>query len=160
MDNPKAPHAGERLVSARMRLEERVRRLPSDEKGNPDFSNLHRIGIEKDVTDDIRDCLASGEPREINDGFQYLSGLLEKYRLEQFGNFFVGFLVDRVRELLKHSHGGVRYHAIRTRGLQSLSNIACTRCVGQRQEANWQDGLRPRRASECGPRVEKDHDGV
>jgi hypothetical protein len=77
-----------------------------------DYDNLYRLGLDQELTSDIIASLESSVVLDITKGFYYLSGLLNKFKLDEFGPTFGSFLTKKLSELIEHPDLRVKYKAI------------------------------------------------
>lgn len=77
-----------------------------------DYHNLYRLGLDQELIDDLTACLESTVVLDITKGLYFLSGLLYKYKLDDFGSSFKSFLIRRIGELIDHSDLRVKYRTI------------------------------------------------
>jgi hypothetical protein len=80
------------------RLYSRVKILFPDKPVS--LSNIHFIGIDKFLINDIKACMESENPIDISKGLFFLMGILEKYTFEDLGTEFNKFLVEKIPTLI------------------------------------------------------------
>jgi hypothetical protein len=87
-------------------------------KGDPEngtaLQNIHKIGLDSLIVSEIKTCIESGSYLDVSTGLYFLIGLLQKYKLHDFGDDFIHYLVDRLPVLLKNNiKGQAKYYALK-----------------------------------------------
>jgi len=86
------------------RLKERAKKI--DPEHGTSLNNIYKIGLDASVINDIKDCLESKCNIDVSKGLYFLMGLLQHYKLAQFGDEFIIYLKNKIPTLITQEPKG------------------------------------------------------
>lgn len=81
---------------------EQLRRaaMDIDPKHGMELESISKIKLDNTIISNILNCIQSSNHLDISDGLYFLMGLLQRYKLDAFGNDFIHRLINRIPELI------------------------------------------------------------